>query len=179
MPSICCMQTLGIFHSHRHTQPGFTFIELLLVLAILGLVGLLALPSLQALLERGRAELARDQLNNDLQSARVRALQLGQALRLARLSDCAWASTTGSDWSCGWQLQLADGSQTLLVTSLHSPLLVSYTKSSALAISRQGDLGGVGDRWTVSSRNPSVKVAYALCLNNTGRIRAVSGATCS
>jgi prepilin-type N-terminal cleavage/methylation domain-containing protein len=179
MPSICCMQTLGIFHSHRHTQTGFTFIELLLVLAILGLVGLLALPSLQALLERGRAELARDQLHNDLQSARVRALQLGQALRLARLSDCTWATTVGSDWSCGWQLQLADGSQTLQVTPLHTPLLVSYTKTSALTISRQGELGGVGDRWTVGSRNPSLSVAYSLCLNNTGRIRAVSGATCS
>ena len=179
MPSICRMQTLGFFHSHRHAHQGFTLVELLLVLAVLGWVGLLALPSMQRVLERTRAELARDQLHNDLQSARVRALQLGQALRLARLSDCTWATAVGSDWSCGWQLQLADGSQTLQVTPLHTPLWVSYTKTSALTISRQGELGGVGDRWTVGSRNPSLSVAYSLCLNNTGRIRAVLGATCS
>ena len=173
------MQTPGIFHSHKPTHLGFSLVELTLVLAVLSLVGLLALPSMQRLLERGRAELARDQLLGDLQSARVRALQLGQALRLTRLSDCSWATVAGSDWSCGWQLQLADGSQTLQVTALHTPLSVTYTKTSALAISAQGDLGGVGDRWTVSSRNPSLNVAYALCLNNAGRVRVISGTTCS
>lgn len=173
------MQTLGIFHSHKHPTAGFTLVELLLVLAVLSGVGLFAFPSLQRMLERGHAELARDQLLSDLHSARLRALQSGQALRLARLSDCSWATASGSDWSCGWQLQLADGSQTLQVTPLHTPLLVNYTKNSALAISPQGDLGGVGDRWTVGSRNPSLNVVYALCLNNAGRLRVVSGATCS
>ena len=173
------MQTLGIFQSHKHTHQGFSLVEFTLVLTALSGAGLLALPSMQRLLERGRVEFARDQLLSDLQSARVRAIQLGQTLRLTRLSDCSWATTTGSDWSCGWQLQLADGSQTLQVTPLHTPLLVSYTKTSALVISVQGDLGGVGDRWTLSSRTPSLNVAYALCLNNAGRIRVVSGATCS
>ncbi len=173
------MQTLGIFHSHKHAQPGLTLVELTLVLTVLGTLTLLAVPSMQRLLERGRVELARDLLLNDLHMARVRALQLGQALRLTRLSDCSWATTTGSDWSCGWQLQLADGSQTLQVTTLHTPLLVSYTKTSALAISVQGDLGGVGDRWTVSSRTASLNLAYALCLNNASRIRVVSGSVCS
>ena len=127
------MQTLGIFHSHKHAQPGLTLVELTLVLTVLGTLTLLAVPSMQRLLERGRVELARDLLLNDLHMARVRALQLGQALRLTRLSDCSWATTTGSDWSCGWQLQLADGSQTLQVTTLHTPLLVScllYTSPS-------------------------------------------------
>jgi prepilin-type N-terminal cleavage/methylation domain-containing protein len=173
------MQTLGIFLSHTRTHQGFSLVELMLVLSVLSLVGLFALPNTQRLLERGHAELARDQLMSDVQSARVRALQLGQALRLTRLNDCNWATVAGSDWSCGWQLQLADGTQTLQVTPLHTPLLVSYTKTSALAISAQGDLGGVGDRWTLSSRTPGLNVAYALCLNNTGRIRGVSGATCS
>ena len=173
------MQTLGIFHFYQRRHRGFGLVEFTLVLTVLSGVGLLALPSMQRLLERGRVELARDLLLNDLQSARVRALQLGQALRLTRLNDCNWATVAGSDWSCGWQLQLADGTQTLQVTPMHTPLLVSYTKTSALAISAQGDLGGVGDRWTLSSRTPGLNVAYALCLNNTGRIRGVSGATCS
>ncbi|WP_408595627.1 Tfp pilus assembly protein FimT/FimU [Limnohabitans sp.] len=179
MPSICCMQTLGFFHSNQRVDLGFTWVELLLVLAVIGAIGLMATPSLQGMLERARVELARDQLLNDLHSARVRALQQGQALRLTRLGDCAWASTAGSDWSCGWQLQLADGSQTLQVTAMHAPLQVSYTKTTALAISRQGELGGVGDRWTVSSRNSRLTLAYALCLNNTGRLRVVAGSTCS
>jgi prepilin-type N-terminal cleavage/methylation domain-containing protein len=179
MPSICCMQTLGFFHSGQRFDPGFTLVELLLVLAVIGMAGLMAAPSLQGLLERARVELARDQLLNDLHSARVRALQQGQALRLTRMSDCAWATSAGSDWSCGWQLQLADGSQTLQVNPLHTPLQVSYTKSTALSISRQGELGGVGDRWTVSSRHTRLNLAYALCLNNTGRLRVVAGSTCS
>ncbi len=173
------MQTLGIFHSHKHTHQGFGLVELTLVLTVLSSLALLTVPSMQRVLERGRVELARDLLLNDLQSARVRALQIGQALRLTRLSDCSWATSASSDWSCGWQLQLADGSQTMQVTPLHTPLSVTYTKTSALAISAQGDLGGVGERWTVSARTPSLNVAYALCLNNASRIRVVSGATCS
>lgn len=176
---MCRMQTLGIFHSTTPSPQGFSLVELAVVLAVLSGLGVFAMPSMQGLLERGRAELARDQLLGDLQSARVRALQRGQALRMTRLTHCSWATATGSDWSCGWQLQLADGSQTLQVTPLHTPVSVGYTKTSALAISAQGDLGGVGDRWTVSARNPSLNVSFALCLNNAGRIHVVTGATCS
>ncbi len=181
MPRICCVQTLGFFHSGQRVDPGFTLVKLLMVLAVIGMAGLMAAPSLQGLLERARVELARDQLLNDLHSVRVRALQQGQgqALRLTRMSDCAWATSAGSNWSCGWQLQLADGSQTLQVTPLYTPVQVSYTKSTGLSISREGELGGVGDRWTVSSRHPRHNLAYALCLNYTGRLRVVAGSTCS
>ena len=173
------MQTLGFFLSHKRTHLGFSLVELTLVLAVLSMVGLFTVPSFQRMLERARVELARDLLMSDLQTARVRAVQLGQALRLTRLSDCSWTSAATSDWSCGWQLQLADGSQTLQVTPLHTPLLVSYSKTSALAISTQGDLGGVGERWTVGSRSLGLNVSYVLCLNNASRIRVVLGAACS
>lgn len=173
------MRTLGLCLSRQRAAPGFTLLELMVVLALLSGIGWSAQPTLQRWLERGRVELAREQLHNDVQSARVRAMQMGQALRLARLSDCAWASPAGGDWSCGWQLQLADGSQTLQVTALHSPLLLSFTKTTALSISRQGELGTIGERWTLASRQTHLNVSLSLCLNNSGRIRAVTGATCS
>ena len=161
------------------TSHGFTVVELLVCLALLGVMTSLAIPSWQRLQERSRVEAARDQLMNDLQTARVRALQRGEALQLSRLRDCTWATPADNDWSCGWQLVAKVNQSVLQSSQLPTPLLVTFTKSEPLDISQRGDLGTVGDRWVIKSRQNTLNIANTLCVNSASRLRWQSGETCS
>jgi len=138
-----------------------------------------AIPSWQRLQERGRVEAARDQLMNDLQTARVRAIQRGETLQLTRLRDCTWATSTSTDWSCGWKMTVKADQTVLLTSQLQAPLQVTFTKSDPLDISQRGDLGTVGDRWVIKSRQISLNLANVLCLNSASRLRWQSGESCS
>ena len=93
------MQPLGFFTPQTPLSQGFTLVELLVCLALLGVISSFAIPGWLRLQERSRVEVARDQLINDLQTARVRALQRGEALQLTRLRDCTWVSSADNDWS--------------------------------------------------------------------------------
>jgi prepilin-type N-terminal cleavage/methylation domain-containing protein len=178
------MQMLGFFIPHqrrsqRSNPQGFTLVELLVCLGVLAVMASFAIPSWQRLQERSRVEAARDQLINDLQIARVRALQRGETLQLTRLHDCTWRTSSEKDWSCGWQL-VVKADQTVLHTSqLQTPLQVTFTKSSPLDISQRGDLGTVGDRWVVKSRQAALNIANVLCLSSASRLRWQSGEACS
>ena len=152
---------------------------MLVCLGVLGVMASFAIPNWQRLQERSRVEAARDQLLNDLQTARVRALQRGETLQLSRLRDCTWATSANNDWSCGWQL-LVKADQTVLLTSpLHTSLQVTYAKSDPLDVSHRGDLGSVGDRWVIKSKQSSLNIANVLCLSSASRLRWQSGESCS
>ena len=153
--------------------------ELLVCLGLLGAISSIAIPSWQRLQERSRVEAARDQLMNDLQTARVRALQRGETLQLSRLRDCTWATSTDSDWSCGWQLVVKVNQSVLQTSQLQTPLQVTFAKSDPLDISQRGDLGSVGDRWVIKSRQTTFSIANTLCLNSASRLRWQSGESCS
>lgn len=177
------MQTLGffMFHPHRSQRSypqGFTLVELLVCLGVLAVMASFAVPSWQRLQERSRVAAARDQLMNDLQTARVRALQRGETLQLMPLLDCTWRTSSDQDWSCGWQL-VVKVNQTVLHTSpLHAPLKVTFAKSDPLDISQRGDLGTVGDRWVVKSQQAALNIANVLCLSSASRLRWQSGEAC-
>jgi prepilin-type N-terminal cleavage/methylation domain-containing protein len=178
------MQSLGFLTPHsglsrRLTAQGFTLVELLMCLAVLGVITSFAIPSWQRLQERSRVEGARDQLMNDLQSARIRAIQRGETLQLARLRDCAWVASTENDWSCGWQLVVKINQVVLHTSQLPTPLQVTFAKTDPLDISQRGDLGTVGDRWVIKSRQSSLNVANVLCLSSASRLRWQSGESCS
>jgi len=162
------------FATHR----GFSLVELLIVLSLLALVAGLSLPSMQSWIERSRTARMCDQLVSDLQQAQTSAQQLNQALQLTRISGCPWGQPASTDWSCGWRLVRQDDGQVLHHTTLHTPLLVQAAKASPLAVSAQGDLGQVGDRWVIQSHNRSFASACTVCLNGAGRIRTVTGETC-
>ena len=169
----------GMLRSPRSIPHGFTLVELVVCLGVLSVIAAVGLPNWQRLQERSRVESARDQLMNDLQTARVRALQRGETLQLTRLNTCTWGAPASTDWSCGWQL-VVKANQTVLHTSaLQVPLQVTFTKSDPLDISQRGDLGYVGDRWVMKSRQVAGSMAYAVCLNSASRLRWQSGETCS
>ena len=174
------MQTLGFFiPSCTPTPRGFSLIELLIGLALLGSLASLAMPSWQRFQETRRVEAVRDQLIQDLQSARIRALQRGEAMQLARLAGCTWASSAESDWSCGWQLLLKADATVLQVAAIDTPLSVTFGKSVPLDISARGDLGTVGERWVIQSRLSTRPLAMTVCINSASRLRWVTGESCS
>ena len=173
------MQSLGFFTSSPSPTQGFTLIEMLVCLSVLGVIASFAIPSWQRLQERSRVEAARDQLINDLQTARVRALQRGETLQLSRLRDCIWSTSASNDWSCGWQLVVKTDQTVLLTSQLHSPLQVTFAKSDPLDVSQRGDLGTVGDRWVIKSKQSSINIANVLCLSSASRLRWQSGESCS
>ncbi len=173
------MQSLGFFTPSTSSPQGFTLIEMLVCLGVLGVIASWAVPSWQRLQERARVEAARDQLINDLQTARVRAVQRGETLQLARLRDCTWTTSANNDWSCGWQL-LVKADQTVLITSQqHTPLQVIFAKTDPLDINQRGDLGTVGERWVIKSKQSSLNIAYVLCISSASRLRWQSGESCS
>jgi type IV fimbrial biogenesis protein FimT len=173
------MQLLGFFIAKTRPPSGFTLMELLVCLGVLSLILSLGVPSWQRLQERSQIEAARDQLITDLQAARLHALQRGQALQLARLKDCAWATSAESDWSCGWQLVVKVDQTVLQNTPLSTALLVTFGKTLPLDVSWRGDLGTVGERWVIKSRQSSLNLANTLCLNSASRLRWQSGESCS
>jgi Tfp pilus assembly protein FimT len=138
-----------------------------------------AIPSWQSLQERSRIEAARDQLMNDLQTARVRALQRGETLQMTRLRDCTWGTSNNNDWSCGWQLVVKANQNLLYTSQVSTPLQVTFAKTDPLDISQLGDLGTVGDRWVIKSRQSTLNVANVLCLNSASRLRWQPGESCT
>jgi type IV fimbrial biogenesis protein FimT len=173
------MQLLGFFMARARPLRGFTLVELLVCLGVLSLITSFAIPSWQRLQERSQVEATRDQLMADLQAARLRAVQLGQALQLSRLKDCAWATSAESDWSCGWQLVIKADQTVLQTTPLPTALIVTFGKTLPLDISWRGDLGTVGERWVVNSRQRSLNLANTLCVNSASRLRWQLGESCS
>ena len=116
---------------------------------------------------------------NDLQTARVRALQRGEILQLTRLRDCMRLTSADNDWSCGWQLVVKTSQTALHTSQVQAPLQVTFAKSDPLDISPRGDRGTVGDRWVIKSRQSTLSVANVVCLSSASRLRWQSGESCS
>ena len=184
------MYLLGFFFLARFSSDvpksnlhGFTLVELMVCLSVSAILVGFALPSVWRWQERARIDSVRQQLFNDLQLARVRALQWEQRLQISRLTACTKSSASATDWSCGWQISTAAGSsgisQVISTTSLDASVQVTFAKSTDFFISAQGDLGTIGDRWTVLSRNAGANFSRSLCINSAGRMRWVEAATCS
>jgi Tfp pilus assembly protein FimT len=161
------------------SSSGHSLVEMMLCLSLLTIFAGMATPVWWQLAANTHLELTRDALMNDLQTARVRALQLGTALTLSRLSDCAWAKADSTDWSCGWQLQRQDTQGVLRTHAIHAPLQLLLANQKEFVIGARGELGSVGTRWSLSHTNSSNLRQYVVCLNSAGRLRWQSGSTCA
>lgn len=173
------MQKLGFFTSAPPTACGWTLIELLVGLAVMGSLAAFAQPNWQRFQEARRVEAIRDQLITDLETARLRTVQKGEALQMARLTGCPWATSSENDWSCGWQLRLKTDATVLQVAAIERPIKVTAGKSVPLEISARGDLGTLGERWVIQALRTPTPIAMTVCLNSASRVRWLAGESCS
>ena len=177
------MHTATPFKKPLSALLGFTLVEMLTVLGLLAALVSVATPWLQQWVWRLQVETVVQTWSADLQTARLRALRSGQALRLQRSSQCQSAPLANGDWRCGWQLLKVQGnSNTALITTLLAgEVLVHISPSqNSLDINALGEPVAGGLRVVVQAkRSHTAALVRAICINTAGRLRVIKGSTCA
>lgn len=166
-------------------QRGAGLIELLIGLTLLGILAALAAPSLQQALIRQRVSSASAELAAALHWARWEALRSNAPVTLLRREDCGAALVDSGDWHCGWDLVagVAPDIERLQRFDLPTGLRMVHSGGGDLAFNRAGQPARVAHRFVIGlPADPGTGVAptpeaITLCMNRTGRVRAVHGQT--
>lgn len=82
----------------KHSQKGFTVIELMIVLTVAAVLLAVGLPSFETMIKRNRISTEVNRVVGNLNYARSEAVAQGQTITLAT------KSATNNDWSQGWQI---------------------------------------------------------------------------
>jgi len=164
-------------------QGGYTLLELITVVALTGILLGVASPWLHQWLWRLQVEAVVQSWSADLQTAKLQALQSGQAMRLQRLNHCQSLPLAHGDWRCGWQLQKVGGNNALLVLNhaLTGEVLVQMSPAhNSLDINAMGEPVAGGLRLVVQAkRSPTASLGRVICINIAGRLRVMAGNTCT
>lgn len=176
------MKRLPFFFSSPPRSPGgFTLAELCVVLAITALCLSWAVPSLSQWFWRLRVDSAVHTWAGDLQASRLQAMRRGEYLQLQRLTHCLAQPLPQGDWRCGWQLVPKSQAAVtpVLVSALSGELRVQlYPAQNSLDINPMGEAVVGGLRMVVQARGSQTSLR-SICINITGRLRVVNGASCS
>ena len=176
------MKRLPFFFVHPAAkQGGYTLAEFCVVLAITAITLTVASPYLSQWFWRVRVESVVQAWAGDLQAARLQALRSGEYLQLQRLSHCLNIPLPAGDWRCGWQLVFKSGQlgSSLLSSPLGGEVLVQlFPSQNSLDINPLGETVAGGLRLVVQPRGSQAAVR-SICINTTGRLRVVSGSSCT
>jgi prepilin-type N-terminal cleavage/methylation domain-containing protein len=176
------MQNPGYCSITVSRNRGFTLTELLIAMGLVSAMLMVASPWLQHWVWRLQVETVVQSWSADLQSARLQAMRSGQAMRLQRLSNCQALPLAMGDWRCGWQLLKKINSYPLLLnTALAGDVLVQVSPAqNSLDINASGEPVLGGFRVVVQAkRSQSSATVRAICINIAGRLRVVSGNSCT
>ena len=180
---------------------GFTFLEVMVVVAILGVLAALAGPSFTPIVERWRVRDSAEALTSSLYYARSEALKRGGNIIVAKnpnAADCTTA-TAPAEWGCGWRVFFdanGNGSQDtcdatvtpnecdLQVTVAPVRVQINFPDSpGSLTVDRWGMLSHTGGAApTFFELMPKGKTladpsAAKLCTATGGRIARIEGST--
>lgn len=177
----------------RLEQPGFTMVELMVVMLLLAILAALAVPSFKPLIENWRVRQVVDSMLSTIYLARSEAYKHGGRIVVQKLPNrdgCNLASGN-AQWGCGWQMFLDgnenrvrdDGEQILrtVTTPGATQVLVSGSVNGALSFDRWGQVGGLGALGVSvfpGSATASSAATRRICVSAGGRIRTVQGNTC-
>lgn len=162
---------------HGRAAPGFTLVELMVVIAVAAILAAVAAPSLSRFVQAQRLRNASFDIVSDLLLARSEALNRHATILVS-------PTTTNSDgWSGGWEVKV--GTQVLTSrTGVASALRFaaqdsSGTALSSLSIGADGRVVGLTPvRITVTYTDPMPSGVTASCviIDATGRPRSDKGA---
>ncbi|MBL8318640.1 MAG: GspH/FimT family pseudopilin, partial [Burkholderiaceae bacterium] len=154
---------------HRHTQRGFTVIEVIIAVTIAGLLLAAALPSAGTWIRNTRIRTAAESISNGLQQARAEAVRRNQPVGFYLVSDAAGATELTdtcalSATSSGW------------VVSPASPAAKCTTdRDTFIALRPQGDTSA---GLSVDAKDSASTAATAVVFNGYGQISNVSPISC-
>lgn len=189
----------GREYYRRHRVPGgFTFVELLVTIAVLSIVLTIAIPSFTSFIADSRTSAARNKLTSSISLARSEAIKTGaQAVicrRNANANTCAGNSTSGTAaWSNGWLVYADADEDTVLdagelvrvVEDLPEQTTITFAGGDLLRFDNLGALvrTGTGEQIFAVSDSADSSKGQALSILPTGRVRTcvdwnVVGQTC-
>lgn len=163
--------------SHRFTGPrhlrGFTFIELLVTIAIVAILTAVAAPSFNPIIQRWRVRGVAEDLQATLYYARSEAIKRSGNISI---------SAESGDWNNGWKVTHTQGSDTttLQINAAPSSVTVSISDPAAtttIIADRWGMLMPSGSQTATamafevkSASNPSNDSTTHLCIGLGGRL---------
>jgi type IV fimbrial biogenesis protein FimT len=172
----------------RRKSPGFTLVELSVVLAVMAIAATFATPSFVAWHLRDQVDARARALVSTLSLARSEAVKRGARVTLCRIDAARRCLTPGktcdggaADWSCGWALFVErDGAPTLLRAQAASPSIaiagattdLSFTPPSGQVIGgfRSFDFSARNGKLATTNANRCIRLAAG------GRARMTPGA---
>lgn len=151
--------------------PGFTLLELMIILALVLLTCSIAIPSFNELIAHNRQQALLDQVRQAVQSARSAAILQRQTVELCGTTnhiDCS------GDWANGWLIRLQKNQQPLHTTQLtESDPLRWRGFSSAIRFHSNGTSSASNGRFYQCYEQ---RIAWQLILNRQGRLRQAKAA---
>lgn len=171
--------------NRKHSQRGFTLLEIMMVLVIVALLMSVAVPSFEGFIERSRITNEVNRLVNNLNYARSTAVSQAQVITLASNDD--------SDWSSGWQIYATNTVTVGGVAFVAADTLLKDINGSAARLTVNSNAAGTP---FISFRpngmlNENGNVIIAVCddgddqqgrsitINLVGRVTVANAASCT
>lgn len=152
----------------RDRAPGFTLVELLVVMVVVAVLAALAAPSFNHLMDSERVKSAATDLYIALSRARSEAIKRDTNVTLSPVS---------GNWAQGWQIPDPSTTGTLIEDheALRGNLSVTPSATGSVVYRGSGRIQGAGNM-SFSITGSYASSARCVCLDLSGRPAIVSGA---
>ncbi len=151
------------------TAPGFTLVEMMVVIVLAAILAALALPSFNGLIERYRVERMASALAAGLTHARAEAARRGQTVTVRQRAGCS-----DEDWSCGWDTVVGSGAteEALKRQDPDSRVVVTKNGGGTVSFGAMSHANGVASFRFQPSGSPDESSTgnVTLCMALGGRI---------